>query len=44
MMDGNLVFLVPPDDIKKMSIADIGITVSKGSIALEWAPYDRGQC
>jgi hypothetical protein len=44
MMDGNLVFPVPPDDIiKKTSIADIGITVSKGSIALEWAPDDGGQ-
>jgi hypothetical protein len=44
MMDGNLVFLVPPDDIiKKSSLADIGITVSKGSIALEWAPDDGGQ-
>jgi hypothetical protein len=36
MMDGNLVFPVPPDDItQKTSIADIEITVGKGSIALE---------
>jgi hypothetical protein len=43
-MDENLVFPVPPDDIiKKTSIADIGITVGKRSIALEWAPDDGGQ-
>jgi hypothetical protein len=43
MMDGNLVFPVPPDDIiKKTRVADIGINVGKGSIALEWAPDDGG--
>ena len=39
MIDGNLVFPRPPDDI----LFDIGITVGKGSIALEWAPDDGGQ-
>jgi hypothetical protein len=38
MIDGNLVFLRPPDDIiKKMSVPDVGLTVGEGSITLEWA-------
>jgi hypothetical protein len=29
---------------KKTSVPDIGLTMGKGSITLEWAPEDRGQC
>ncbi len=44
MMDGNLVFPCPPDDnIKQTSVPDIGLTLGKGSIALEWALDDGGQ-
>ena len=44
MMDGNLVFPVPPDDIiKKTSVHDVGITAGKRSIVAEWALEDNGR-
>jgi hypothetical protein len=44
MMDGNLVFPAPPDDIiKKTSVPDVGITVGKRSIVVEWALEDNGR-
>jgi hypothetical protein len=44
MMDGNLVFPCPPRWYhKQTSVPNVGLTLGKGSIALEWALDDEGQ-